>query len=190
MRLLALPPEWRAAVVRHVETMLHPNGTKTSERTTLEAQKKRLVRLYADGLTTETEYAAEARTVQELMATLESPFVEELDLRAAAALLADMPTLLAASPIPEQRGILRGIFDRVWVAAHTISAIMPNRLFLPLASATMTRTIFCHRPGTISCPKIRHLCIIIVNLASITGTIFCQKVKIRGHILSESYGLI
>jgi hypothetical protein len=47
-----------------------------------------------------------------------------------------MPALLAASPIPEQRGILRGVFDRVWVAAHTISAIMPNRLYLPLASAT------------------------------------------------------
>ena len=69
------------------------------------------------------------------MVTLESPFVEDVDLRTAAALLADMPTLLAASPVSEQRGILRGVFDRVWLAAHTISAIMPNRLYLPLASA-------------------------------------------------------
>ena len=136
MRVLALPPEWRAEVVRHAEAMLHPNGTQADERTQLEARKKRLVRLYADGLMTETEYAAEVGAIQELMATLESPFVEELDLRTAAALLADMPALLAASPIPEQRGILRSVFDRVWVAAHTISAIMPNRLYLPLASAT------------------------------------------------------
>ena len=69
------------------------------------------------------------------MATLESPFVEELDLRGAAAYLADLPALLAASPIPEQRSILRGVFDRVWVTAHSICAIMPNRLYLPLASA-------------------------------------------------------
>ena len=85
---------------------------------------------------TETEYAVEVRAIQELMSTLKSPFVEDLDLRTAANFLADMPALLAASPIPEQRGILRGVFDRVWVAAHTISAIMPNRLYLPLASAT------------------------------------------------------
>ncbi len=128
-RLLALPPEWRAEVLRQAEAMLHPKGANDEQRTQLEA------RLYADGLLTETEYAAEARAIQELMITLPSPFVEEVDLRTAAALLADMPALLAASPIPEQRGILRGVFDRVWLAAHTISAIMPNRLYLPLASA-------------------------------------------------------
>jgi len=135
MRLLALPPEWRAEVVRQAEAMLHPKRTDDEQRTQLEARKKRLARLYADGLLTETEYAAEARAIQELMVTLASPFVEEVDLRTAAALLADMPALLAASPIAEQRGILRGVFDRVWLAAHTISAIMPNRLYLPLASA-------------------------------------------------------
>jgi site-specific DNA recombinase len=37
MRLLALPPEWRAEVVRHAEAMLHPNGTQADERTQLEA---------------------------------------------------------------------------------------------------------------------------------------------------------
>ena len=62
--------------------------------------------------------------------------MEELDLRSAAAYLADLPALLAASPISEQRGILSGVFDRVWVTAHSICAIMPNRLYLPLASAT------------------------------------------------------
>ena len=108
--------------------------TRTSAQ--LEARKKRLVRLYTDGLMTETEYAAEVGAIQEVMATLDSPYAEELDLRTAAALLADMPALLAASPIPEQRGILRGVFDRVWVTAHSICAIMPNRLYLPLASAT------------------------------------------------------
>ena len=135
MRLLALPPEWRAEVIRQAEALLHPHGMGLDERRNLEARKKRLARLYADGLMTETEYAAEVRSIQELMAALASPFVEEVDLRTAAALLADMPALLAASPIPEQRSILRGVFDRVWLAAHTISAIMPNRLYLPLASA-------------------------------------------------------
>jgi DNA invertase Pin-like site-specific DNA recombinase len=136
MRLLALPPEWRAEVIRQAEAMLHPHRADQDQRTQLDARKKRLVRLYTDGLMTETEYAVEVRAIQELMSTLESPFVEDLDLRTAANFLADMPALLAASPIPEQRGILRGVFDRVWVAAHTISAIMPNRLYLPLASAT------------------------------------------------------
>ena len=136
MHLLALPPEWRAEVIRHAEALLHPKGTNTDERAQLEARKKRLVRLYTDGLMTETEYAAEVGAIQEVMATLESPYAEELDLRTAAALLADMPALLAASPIPEQRGMLRGVFDRIWVTAHSICAIMPNRLYLPLASAT------------------------------------------------------
>ncbi len=135
MRLLALPPEWRAEVVRQAEAMLHPKRVDDEQRTQLEARKKRLARLYADGLLSETEYAAEARAIQELMVTLESPFVEDVDLRTAAALLADMPALLAASPLAEQRGILRGVFDRIWLAAHTITAIMPNRLYLPLASA-------------------------------------------------------
>ena len=135
MRLLALPLEWRTEVIRHAEAMLHPNGLKTDERTQLEARKKRLVRLYTDGLMTETEYAAEVGAIQQLMSTLESPVMEELDLRTAANLLADMPALLAVSPIPEQRGILRGVFDRVWVTAHSICAIMPNRLYLPLTSA-------------------------------------------------------
>jgi hypothetical protein len=126
MRLLALPPEWRAEVIRQAEAMLHPHRADQDQRTQLDARKKRLVRLYTDGLMTETEYAVEVRALQELMSTLESPFVEDLDLRTAANFLADMPALLAASPIPEQRGILRGVFDRVWVAAHTISAIMPT----------------------------------------------------------------
>jgi DNA invertase Pin-like site-specific DNA recombinase len=135
MRRLALPPEWRAEIIAQAEASLHPNGAEAEERTKLEARKKRLARLYTDGLLTEAEYAEEVRTIQELMATLESPFVDELDVRGAAAYLADLPALLAASPIPEQRGILRGVFDRVWVTAHSICAIMPNRLYLPLASA-------------------------------------------------------
>ena len=61
--------------------MLHPNRADDEQRTQLEARKKRLARLYADGLLTETEYAAEARAIQDLMVTLASPFVEEVDLR-------------------------------------------------------------------------------------------------------------
>src|SRR6266511_2946340 len=126
-----IPWRWSGSA----EAMLHPNRADDEQRTQLEARKKRLARLYADRLLSETEYAAEARAIQELMVTLESPFVEDVDLRTAAALLADMPALLAASPLAEQRGILRGEFGRIWLAAHTITAIMPNRLYLPLASA-------------------------------------------------------
>ena len=134
MRVLALPVEWRTEVIRQAEAMLHLNADG-DDRTELEARKKRLARVYADGLLTEAEYAAEMRTIQALLAELSSPLVPNLDLRSAAALLADMPALLEASPILEQRGILRGIFDRVWVATHTICAIMPNRLYLRFASA-------------------------------------------------------
>lgn len=93
----------------------------------------------------------------------------------------------------ERRTVLVQLVNQVYLKHDALLGIRPTLRAWPLMHAVyvhMTRTIFCHRSGTISCPKIRHLCIIIVNLASITGTIFCQKVKIGGHILSESYGPI
>ncbi|NJM08535.1 hypothetical protein HC891_23665 [Candidatus Gracilibacteria bacterium] len=44
---------------------------------------------------------------------------------------------LKEAPLPEQRGIVRSIFDRVWVTAHEVCAIMPHAVYLPLASAML-----------------------------------------------------
>jgi hypothetical protein len=85
-------------------------------------------------------YEQKAAELRERHASLKSepqqgPTREEL--RKAAKLLEDLPALMNAAPIAEQRGILRSIFERVWVTAHNVCAIMPNSLYLPLASAAV-----------------------------------------------------
>ncbi len=139
LKRLVLPADLRAEVIARAASLIGINQPERSpEQITLAQQLQVLEHARSCGLIVGEEYTVRRRELEQRMQALANaeqvgPTLKELHEKAA--LLEDMVGLIDASAIPERRGIIRSIFDRIWVTAHTVCAIMPNGLYLPLASA-------------------------------------------------------
>jgi site-specific DNA recombinase len=138
IKALSLPRDLRDAVLARLEQLLGDDPPEqTPERVALEQQRSVLENARMCGLIVGDVYEAKRREIEEKLAALPKPENQGLtmnEVREAAVLLDDMARLIDEAPIPEQRGIVRSIFDGIWVTAHQVCAIMPNNLYLPLVS--------------------------------------------------------
>lgn len=139
--MMALPREWREEIISRAEQLLSDQSVPSSpERVAIEQQLAVLENARTCGLITGAAYEEKRHDLESRLARLDTEGnkgVTKQELRAAAELLSNLPALLDAAPIPEQRGVLRSVFDKVWVTRHNVCAIMPNSLYLPLAYAAL-----------------------------------------------------
>jgi hypothetical protein len=149
--MMALPREWREEVINRAEHLLGDSSFQVSpERVVLEQQLAVLENARTCGLMIGTVYEEKRADLESRIAVLAKDGrqgVTTQELRAAAELLCNLPDLLAAAPIPEQRGVLRSVFEKVWVTRHNVCAIMPNNLYFPLAYAALQGAGMVSRAG-------------------------------------------
>lgn len=103
------------------------------DRAKLEARLKRLQRLYLDGAIDDVEYERERTNIQAQLSTVTMPLAVPVvpDVRAAAAQLADLPTLLRTAEPADARAILAEVLDVVYLMPHAAMAVRPTTKLAP-----------------------------------------------------------
>lgn len=109
--LLTIPSEWHGEVLDRAERLVgHADTASSPEREAVEHQLAVLENTRQCGLIVGADYEEKRRALEVKLAELAPVPVAgptKQELRAAAELLGNLPGLLAAAPLPEQRGIMR-----------------------------------------------------------------------------------
>ena len=101
---------------------------------------ERLAEVYLDGLKTREDYHREKRALEEQLASLTVPGID--DAARAGKLLKDLPTLWQEADITERRRILMAMLDAVYmdtVEEKAMVAIRAKPAFIPLFQVATTR---------------------------------------------------
>jgi hypothetical protein len=123
-----LPDDWERQILRHVDALSGQPDDLDQQRSRIDAQLKRAERLFYLGDWNEEKYLAERAELQAQLARLRP--VNAPDLVEAGALLRDFPSLYAHSSPEKQKGLFRGMLERVFVEGDEVCAIQPrDKLF-------------------------------------------------------------
>ncbi len=133
---LRIPPALADEVVSEAERLI----SRTPRPEQVDAQQvqqklKRLARVYADGLIDDAEYERERAALQALLVEAPSLALVRFEQARAAALLADLPTLLARATAQERRAVVGSLFERVWVQERRLNALTPRAEVYPLMAS-------------------------------------------------------
>ncbi len=105
-----------------------------ADRAKLDARSRRLQRLYLDGVIDDDGYARERLSIQAQLAQLDAAAPAApapLDVRAAAAQLADIPALLREAEPHDARAVLAELFSTVYLMPHQAMAVRPTQELAP-----------------------------------------------------------
>jgi ATP-dependent Clp protease ATP-binding subunit ClpA len=136
LQQLSIPAEHHAQITRLVAAELapaQPARQTTSEQ--IQERRRRLARIYADGLIGEQAYSAEmAELNAQLAAEPETPASVSMDdIADAVSWLSKMPALYARANTTERAQLLQLLFTTLWVDEGQLTAITPRPLYLVVA---------------------------------------------------------
>lgn len=107
----------------------------------IQARLRRLARTYEDGLKLEAEYTRERDMLQAQLVEA-PPVTARADLTAAAALLTNLPTLLAGARPRERQAVVHALFRQVTIQERRIVRLEPRPDVAPLLIA-VCRVVQC-----------------------------------------------
>lgn len=134
---LAIPDDIAAEAIRVAEAMLRQPATPAAvDAEQARERLRRLHRAYVAGGVSDAEYDGERARLEALLAAAPpTPQALRLDMERAAGLLRDAGAVYAGGSLPERRGLLLAMFDRLWLDPRAIRAIMPKPAYVFLVEA-------------------------------------------------------
>lgn len=124
---LHLPDDWQ----RQALALIQPSAPPPRPDVTAIERELRLLRAeFIDGTMAPEVYRAREAKLRAMLAPV--PPAPIVDMGRAAAILADLPRLIADATADEQRALVRTIFSAVWLRDSVIEAWAPREAYRPL----------------------------------------------------------
>jgi hypothetical protein len=135
LRALAIPQEWRQAILDRVRANLQ-GATLQPNVSTIRAELRVLKQAFMDDQIDEHAYASRRRALETREQAAALP-AATLDTAAALRMLDDFHSMAAHASIDQQRALMRQVFEELWLDHNVIIAVRPMAFYLPLASTVV-----------------------------------------------------